>query len=418
MISTFVFSRDAGLKARKKDFCFPDCFNIISVEWEPLKSISFLQTAVSWCESRNESFFLACSNQITFPVDFDCNKFLSLIEIAHQKDADVLICSAVGIDSPIFTGIPNLYWVNQVLGINCMIIFKNAYNHILSLPASWEEYFEFSSVLTHKMIRKMVISPNIINGNDDNFYVASRWGDCGPSIENIYNNKATYEKIKLETIKYDFEEYVVPVYIINLQERKDRLQYIVKEFNNRPEFDVNIVPACKHECGALGLWLSIRKIISMAKDKEEDVIIICEDDHHFTSAYSKEYLFQQIANGYVMGADYLNGSGADFRNALRISEHLYWIEIIRCTQFIIIYKDFYDKILSADFKENVLADVMLSALTVNKMLIYPFVSVQRDFGYSDVTRIFNLNDGRLTRMFENAQKRLGYIKQLTEESSY
>lgn len=234
----------------------------------------------------------------------------------------------------------------------------------------------------------------------------------------IYTTKATYEKIKLETIKYDFEEYVVPVYIINLQERKDRLQYIVKEFNNRPEFDVNIVPACKHECGALGLWLSIRKIISMAKDKEEDVIIICEDDHHFTSAYSKEYLFQQIVNGYVMGADYLNGGGADFRNALKISEHLYWIEIIRCTQFIIIYKDFYDKILSADFKENVLADVMLSDLTVNKMLIYPFVSVQRDFGYSDVTRIFNLNDGRLTRMFENAQKRLGYIKQLTEESSY
>lgn len=60
----------------------------------------------------------------------------------------------------------------------------------------------------------------------------------------------------------------------------------------------------------------------------------------------------------------------------------------------------------------------ISTLVMASSVINPFVSVQRDFGYSDVTRIFNLNDGRLTRMFEKAQKRLGYIKQLTEESSY
>lgn len=416
MISTFVFSRINNLKAKKKNFCFPDCFNVISAEWNPQNSISFLQSAVAWCESRNEPFFLACSNQTTFPVDFDCDTFLSLIESARQKKADILICSAVGIDSPIFTGIPNLYWANQALGINCMIVFQNAYNHISSISSSWENYFEFSSVLTSKILRKMVISPYIANGNDDALYIANSWGYYAPSIEDIYNKRNLYEKLKLENIKYDFDQLTIPVYIINLQERTDRLQYVVHEFSNRPEFEINIVPACKHKCGALGLWLSIRKIISIAKEKEEDVIIICEDDHHFTSAYSKDYLFQQIINGYAMGADYLNGGGADFRNALKISEHLFWVEIIRCTQFIVIYKEFYDKILSADFDENVLADVMLSDLTENKMLIYPFVSVQRDFGYSDVTRIFNLNDGRLTKMFENAQRRLECIDQLTEES--
>ena len=152
-------------------------------------------------------------------------------------------------------------------------------------------------------------------------------------------------------------------------------------------------------------------------EKDEDVIVICEDDHQFTSDYSKEFLFTRIMEGYALGADYLNGGCGDFRDAFVITEHLFGMVTIRCTQFIIIYKDFFSTILNANFDKNVLADVKLSELTERKMVIYPFVSVQRDFGYSDVTMIFNQNDGLITSMFENARKRLENIKRLSEEEA-
>ena len=43
---------------------------------------------------------------------------------------------------------------------------------------------------------------------------------------------------------------------------------------------------------------SIVKIIQMAKDVEEDVIIICEDDHYFTKQYSPRILITKIQQAY------------------------------------------------------------------------------------------------------------------------
>lgn len=57
---------------------------------------------------------------------------------------------------------------------------------------------------------------------------------------------------------------------------------------------------------------SIVKIIQMAKDVEEDVIIICEDDHYFTKQYSPRILITKIQQAYQLDADLLSGGIGGF----------------------------------------------------------------------------------------------------------
>ena len=48
-------------------------------------------------------------------------------------------------------------------------------------------------------------------------------------------------------------------------------------------------------------------------------------------------------------------------------------------------------------------------MTSNKAVIYPFISIQHDFGYSDVTRGNNESKGKITEYFRETDKRFGII---------
>lgn len=382
-------------------------FNIIMQESNPQQIVSLFQDAVAWCEANGYDFFLVGSLSANIPMTFNKKSIISTVESGVKHKADVLIYSAIAVNSPLPAQCDNLYWIDSAFGINCMVVYRSAFKQILSLPKEWNPRHEITSILTQNLWRKLLVSPYV---NDTHAI------DCSSYISSVRKQQELY-RLNYRSTDVSFEDFCIPVYIINLPERKERLAHILDEFKGKTEFEVNVIPACKDECGALGLWKSIRKVVSIAVRKDEDVIVICEDDHHFTADYSKEFLFTRIMEGYSLGADYLNGGCADFKDAFVITDHLFGMVTIRCTQFIIIYKDFYSTILEADFDENVLADVKLSELTERKMVMYPFVSVQKDFGYSDVTMLFNQHDGYITTLFDHAKKRLENIKRLSEESS-
>lgn len=133
----------------------------------------------------------------------------------------------------------------------------------------------------------------------------------------------------------------IPTYVINLPERIDRLQHIKNEFEDRIEFNLTVTEACKHDIGAMGLWNSIVKIVDMAIEKNQEVIIICEDDHEFTKHYTKEYLFENIEEAYEKGADILLGGIGGCTYAMPVAKNRFWIEHFICTQFTVVYKDFF-----------------------------------------------------------------------------
>ena len=75
----------------------------------------------------------------------------------------------------------------------------------------------------------------------------------------------------------------------------------------------------------------------MAKEQEEDVIVICEDDHFFTENYSPGLLFKEIREAYMQGAELLSGGIGGFGQAIPVGYHRYWVDWFWSTQFIVIY---------------------------------------------------------------------------------
>ncbi len=82
----------------------------------------------------------------------------------------------------------------------------------------------------------------------------------------------------------------ISVNAVNLKQRTDRRDHILKQFSDKPEFLFNIVPAIIHEKGAYGLWQTIRQIVNKENEKNSDFFILCEDDHMFTEDYSFDLL--------------------------------------------------------------------------------------------------------------------------------
>lgn len=243
------------------------------------------------------------------------------------------------------------------------------------------------------------------------------WNVWEMKMNNLLYKTFTLKKDAMETTKEN-PEFYIPTYIINLKDRSERKKHILTEFDGREEFDVTIVDACEHSIGAIGLWNSIVKIIHTAIDQDNDVIIICEDDHYFTEDYSKEYLIENILNAHKQGADILSGGIGGFGYAVPTAKNRYWVDWFWCTQFIVIYKKFFQKILNYDFKVDDTADGVISQLSNNIMTLYPFISKQKEFGYSDITQGNKDNPNLISQHFQRADSYLSAIHNVSKFYNY
>jgi glycosyl transferase family 25 len=149
----------------------------------------------------------------------------------------------------------------------------------------------------------------------------------------------------------------------------------------------------------------------MAIKNEDDVIVISEDDHEFTSAYSKELFIKNIMEAHAQGADYLSGGTGGFSFAIPITPNRYWLNPCFSTQFIIIFKKFFDRILAEPFDEEVIADILLPSMTSHKMVMYPFISNQKDFGYSDASPVHENDKGMIRRIFIRSSRTMEKLQQ-------
>ncbi|WP_316838175.1 hypothetical protein [Pedobacter nutrimenti] len=189
----------------------------------------------------------------------------------------------------------------------------------------------------------------------------------------------------------------IPTYILNLENRTDKKHHILKEFAGRAEFSINIIAAEECETGAIDLWNTIKYILQNLVPSEEEYIIICADDHVFTESYNEESLIKAIIDAQKKEAAVLIGGVSWFDTALQISPGLFVIDKFLGLQFAVIYRKFFNAILEADFGPNDVADYKIFGLTEDKLLIYPFMSAQKEFGHSDITPKNN-NGGHVTQI--------------------
>lgn len=235
-------------------------------------------------------------------------------------------------------------------------------------------------------------------------------------VNSFYLNHELYRstvRALLETCR-ETGEYVdiyIPVYIFNLPNRTERKEHILSQFKGRREFKPILVEACQHQIGAVGLWMSIVKVVRMAKMRQDEVIILCKDDHIFTENYSASNFIRNIVGAAEQGCDILMGGIGGFGAAVPIAASRYWVDWFWITQFVVVYANSFDAILDYEFKDTDTADGVFSDIFRHKMTIYPFISRQRDFGYSDIT-VNNNRENEIDRLFDTASARLNIINKV------
>jgi GR25 family glycosyltransferase involved in LPS biosynthesis len=368
----------------------------------------------------DSDFVLICEDDHFFTEDYSLERLLDCIDTGRKTGADVLVGGASWCLSALRIGESN-YWVEDFTGTQFVIVFRKF------IPSLLEATFTRANTLDRKMAalsqNVQLIYPFVSSQRDFGYSDATAdnhgtnkvegyFETCAETIKllNVVSTHLKSDSGESEEIS-DVERLTIPTYVINLPERTERRQHILKEFHGRSEFDVTIVEAVKKDIGALGLWLSIRNIIQGALEQDHDVIVICEDDHEFTAHYSADSFIKSIYRAYALHADFLIGGTGHFKYALPFSPFLSWVSHVQSTQFIVVYRKFYEAILHEPFDDTVVADLFLSDMTSNKYLFYPFISRQRDFGYSDVTAVHQDSPGTVSRMFERSDRRLAKIQE-------
>ncbi len=371
----------------------------------------------------NRDYFILCEDDHQFTEHYNYELLTQCIKEAKNNNADI-ICGSVSWFEDAIQISERLFWTKKFSGTQFIIIFRKFYQKILD--ANFEEYdaadYRICSLSNNIYFIHPFISvqkefgySDATTRNDGTNRVEELFATTESNVSALKEVKRFYKELESNTVKnhalFDFDTISIPAYIINLPERTERREHIINQFKGKKEFDVTIVHAVKHEIGAVGLWKSIRNVIQLAIDNEDDVIIICEDDHEFTEDYSKEFLLKNVIEAHEQGCNYLTGGTGKFDFAIPVAENRYWTNHCLSTQFIVLYRKFFQKILDEPYDDTIIADIKLSEMTSHKMILFPFVSLQHDFGYSDITSIHNEQKGLVQSMFAVSQKRLAVIQQ-------
>ena len=80
-------------------------------------------------------------------------------------------------------------------------------------------------------------------------------------------------------------------------------------------------------------------------------------------------------------------------------------------QFTVIFNKFYPVILNSDTVGNKTLDWYLSTLTDDIFVMSPYISVQKEFGYSDVTKKNN-EEGYVTGCFDRCNSVLNILRKV------
>jgi len=376
----------------------------------------------------DDDYIIICEDDHEFTNNYSKDLMFKCILDAQELGADIMLGGVSSVGS-IVKSKNTLIWIEKFTGLQFTIIFRKFFSHILNANFSITEDadIKISTLTKNKFLIFPYISiqrefgySDVTTRNNEFGVVSNMFLESSSAIKYLLEGDRYYKSIVNDCINdtdinnYDF---AISTFIINLAERTDRLSHIKSEFEDKHEFDISIVNAVKHEIGAVGLWLSIRNIIKNAILTDEDVILICEDDHKFTEYYNKKIFIRNIIRAHNLGADILSGGVNDgFSFTSMITDNIFWLNHFYGTQFIVIYKKIFQKILSAEFDLLVTADDFLSSLTSNKMVLYPFISQQKYFGYSDVSpNKFNAINDTEIEGFSIASSRLQLVTHATNK---
>lgn len=159
------------------------------------------------------------------------------------------------------------------------------------------------------------------------------------------------------------------------------------------------------------MWKTFYDIVRKEAEMKSEFFIFCEDDHVFTKEYSEQFLLKQICLAKELGADILSGGMSWHDMVLQVKNDLFWVNRFNGMQFTIIFQHFYEKILLSDRDADRITDNFLSTLTDSIFVTFPYISIQKEFGYSDVTK-GNNEEGYVKGLFEKTENSLAILNKV------
>lgn len=113
---------------------------------------------------------------------------------------------------------------------------------------------------------------------------------------------------------------------------------------------------------------NLNSILTRSIQDEDDVIIIYFDNHRFKTNYSKYSLFKYILMAQFYQADILFCNANKIDYMCKIQDELYWVNNIKESNFIVLYRKFFDKILDVDFLPSKSFSEFISTLSHDKLM--------------------------------------------------
>ena len=208
----------------------------------------------------------------------------------------------------------------------------------------------------------------------------------------------------------------IKVYCPNLTNRSERRRHIECEFKNRSEFALTIIPAIEdRENGANGLYQTFIHILNteMKNPDPNGFFIFAEDDHKFLPSYSTEYLFHSIDVANQLEAHLLVGGPTFFHIPIQCTPDLFWVRVFNGTQFTIVFHRIFKLYQAIVEDKRKILDVSLSEICNKTFTMYPPISAQKDFGYSDATpELYETSGEYLMKLSKTATQRLSILNQI------
>lgn len=378
-------------------------------------------------KAKDTPYFVFCEDDHVFTPHYKREFLEESISEAQFRNADIL-SGGMSATKAVVQRSEHLFQVEGFSGMQFTVVFRKAYDTILK---NREQRCILDLHLADVCQRVFVMFPfisiqrefgysDVTVKNNQSGRVDQLFEYAQASLQVLTKVHRHFDHVDWDCIEHSLQNLPdslsLPTYIINLPQRTDRREHILQQFNGRDEFQVHLVEACPHRIGAMGLWKSICKIVAQAQAEDQDVILICEDDHQFTADYDKHKFLHQVMQGGMMGAELLLGGIGGFGKMMPTCHGLFWTDWFWCTQFTVIYRKAFQAILQADFKETNVADEYMSELFSNKLVTVPFISRQAEFGYSDVT-LKNNRQGQISIFFDKAEAQaISYLNMLNETS--
>ena len=186
-------------------------------------------------------------------------------------------------------------------------------------------------------------------------------------------------------------------YIINLESRQDRKEYMLEEIKKLNLNSVKFFPAVIHEIPIVGCTISHIECIRLAKERNLEYVLILEDDVEFisnvTDVLNNSWKSLQELDWNIL---YLGGLIRD--SGSYVNKNLISVLKVNTTHTYIVHNRFYDTILNLD--ENIPIDYSYRALSYkHKMYMTAPITAYQKEDYSDIqNRVVNYK-GEMNKAF-------------------